>query len=196
MLTPGDNEKIDAFSESLTNLKKKMDGDINLQTAFVSARISQGVEEISKFTSGIVLRIVYQLKSVQRQVLASLDPSKMDTYYRPRCLGQTCISIRQELIYRLLSDDEENVIWLSGSAGCGKSTISMTVSDYLSDVSRLATYLFYERGKSSSDPSTVIRTLAYNLALFDSSLCAQTMWEKCTKRASFDSWHPSHRYLS
>ena len=48
MITPGDNEKIDALSESLSKLRKKIGGDLSLHTAFVSARISEGMEEISK----------------------------------------------------------------------------------------------------------------------------------------------------
>ena len=113
------------------------------------------------------------IKLVERQVLEDLHPSRMDTFHRPRCMGRTCILIRQKLITHLLSDTETNVIWLYGSAGCGKSTVSVTVSDYLTEIKHLGSYLFFERGKSSSDPSTVIRTIAYDLARFDSSLRLQ-----------------------
>ena len=60
------------------------------------------------------------------------------------------------------------MLWLKGIAGSGKSTIAASVRDYCVEEKCLAAYLFFERGKS--EPSMVIRTIAYNLALFDSSI--------------------------
>lgn len=92
----------------------------------------------------------------------------MDAFDRPICLRDTCLETRQAIISRLLSDTEQNIVWLSGVAGCGKSTISNTVAKCLTDIMRLGAYLFFERGKS--EPSTVIRTIAFKLALFDGSI--------------------------
>lgn len=134
------------------------------------------------------------VKLVGRQVLENLHPSEMNPYHRPPCLDQTCILIRQKLLTHLLSDTETNVIWLYGCAGCGKSTISKTISENLTEMRHLGAYLFFERGKSSSDPSTVVKTIAYSLAHFDSSLRLRIVaslkenvgWERLSAEKQFE----------
>ena len=61
-----------------------------------------------------------------------------------------------------------NIIWLHGPPGCGKSTISFTLAEYFNSISRLGAYLHFSNGSSS--PSSVIATIAFRLACFDSTL--------------------------
>ena len=61
-----------------------------------------------------------------------------------------------------------NIIWLHGPPGCGKSTISFTLAEYFNSISRLGAYLHFSNGSSS--PSSVIGTIAFRLACFDSTL--------------------------
>lgn len=68
----------------------------------------------------------------------------------------------------LSADSDQNVLWLRGVAGSGKSTVSTTVAEYFRTISRLGAFLFFERGKS--EPNAVIRTLAYKLASFNSTI--------------------------
>ena len=60
------------------------------------------------------------------------------------------------------------MIWLHGVAGSGKSTVATSIENYFRGASQLGAYLKFERGKS--DPDTVIREIALNLAMFDSSI--------------------------
>lgn len=64
------------------------------------------------------------------------------------------------------------VFWLYGLAGSGKSAISTTVADILRRHGLLGALVFCNRDiKERSEPSNVIRNIAYQLALFDSQIC-------------------------
>ena len=97
-----------------------------------------------------------------------LSPTITDAFDRPVCLPETRTQIRTKIIEWVFSDTKQNIFWLHGVAGSGKSTVATTVAGYFRELSRLGCFIFFERGKS--DPSSVIRTVAYRLALFDSSI--------------------------
>ena len=85
------------------------------------------------------------------------------------------MAIKDEIIKWVFSETTQNIFWLYGVAGSGKSTVSTTVASHFRDMSRLGAFLFFERGKS--EPSSVIRTIAYNVALYDSSIAARIISE-------------------
>ncbi|EJC98362.1 uncharacterized protein FOMMEDRAFT_161729 [Fomitiporia mediterranea MF3/22] len=106
------------------------------------------------------------LGSLPKSMLYSqLNPDEMDVYHRSQCLPGTRTRIQNEIVEWASSGSDQNVFWLHGVAGCGKSTVSTTIAEFFRTMTRLGALLFFERGKS--DPSSVIRTLAYKLALFD-----------------------------
>ena len=61
-----------------------------------------------------------------------------------------------------------SIIWLYGPPGCGKSAISLTLAEYFNSISRLGAYLHFNDG--SSNPGSIIATIAFKLARFDSAL--------------------------
>ena len=69
----------------------------------------------------------------------------------------------------MFSETSQNIFWLCGVAGSGKSTVAETIVGHSREISRLGAFLFFTREKS--EPASVIRTIAYQLALFDSSIC-------------------------
>ena len=91
----------------------------------------------------------------------------MNATSRPQCLTGTRADILQSLIRDLTAPSPEaNVIWLSGVAGAGKSTIATTIAELLRGWSQLGAFLFFDRNSpTQSGPDGVIRTLAYQLAL-------------------------------
>ncbi|KAL5512428.1 hypothetical protein ACEPAG_3420 [Sanghuangporus baumii] len=141
-------QKIDEFERALANFKQQIESGVILQTAVVSMRTPGAIDEL-------VLR--------QR-----LNPSLSDAFNRPTCLPDTRTDIRKKILEWAFADSEQNIFWLHGVAGSGKSTVSTTIVQHLRDMSRLGAFLFFERGKS--EPSSVIRTIAYKLALYDSSI--------------------------
>ncbi|KAL5521305.1 hypothetical protein ACEPAG_9228 [Sanghuangporus baumii] len=148
VLDSSSGQKVDEFERALESFKQKIDSGLVLHTAIVSMRTSQGMNDIS--------------------LLQRLNPTSMDGFHRSECLPGTRTEIRAQIIDWIFSDTKQNIFWLYGVAGSGKSTVSTTVASHFRDMSRLGAFLFFERGKS--EPSSVIRTIAYKLALFDSSI--------------------------
>ena len=108
--------------------------------------------------------------------LASLlQPAQMDAYGREECLEGTRIDILSQIMRWATNHTEnKNVMWFHGLAGSGKSTISTTLANDLRRTGHLGAYLCFDRNvKEMSDPSVVIRTLAYKLALTNWSLGAE-----------------------
>ncbi|KAH7918266.1 WD40 repeat-like protein [Leucogyrophana mollusca] len=138
--------------QGFCDLRANFETGIGVQTAFVSCR-----------TLGIVTEIRVN------QILDGLMPADMHAHQHSECLPAT----RQELLSRIISwatdiNCEQNVFWLHGVAGSGKSTISTTVASYLGEMHRLGAFIFFDRGVADqSHPSRVIQILAHKLGKFD-----------------------------
>ncbi|KAF8578321.1 WD40 repeat-like protein [Ramaria rubella] len=142
-------ERISNFRQAFSVLRAKFDSSINIQTAIVSFRISEGVQRLT--------------------MNMDLRPAKMDASLRKECQPDTRHDIISFIAHWLMDPSPENVLWLHGVAGSGKSTIATTIANYFRGAGRLGAFLFFDR-KAESDPSIVIRTLAYKLASFDSRI--------------------------
>ena len=96
----------------------------------------------------------------------------MNATSRPQCLAGTRAEILRSLIHDLtVPSPEANVIWLSGVAGAGKSTIATTIAELLRGRGQLGAFLFFDRNSPAQNgPDGVIRTLAHQLALSDDTL--------------------------
>ncbi|KAH7919679.1 hypothetical protein BV22DRAFT_1074955, partial [Leucogyrophana mollusca] len=138
--------------QGLFDLQGNFQTGLGVQTAFVSSR-----------TLGIVTEIRVN------QILDGLMPADMHAPEHSECLPAT----RQELLSRIISwvtdiNCEQNVFWLHGVAGSGKSTVSTTVANYIREMHHLGAFIFFDRGfADQSHPSKVIRTLAHKLGTFD-----------------------------
>ena len=93
----------------------------------------------------------------------------MDATRREECLSGTRTKITEfvtEWVKNTEGKRAHNVLLILGVAGSGKSTLSTTIANRMNAIERLAAFLCFERDVSTrSDPSTVIKTLAYNLGL-------------------------------
>ncbi|KAL5512549.1 hypothetical protein ACEPAG_3202 [Sanghuangporus baumii] len=148
-----EGKRMEEFAGRFAELRKKLDSVINLNTAI-------GVDNIES-------RQMLQLLQMQLE-LSNMDISKVST--RPRCLEGT----RQDFMDRIMSrlfpdtDSDQNVVWLTGAAGAGKSTIAVTISDACDRRGCPAAYLFCERGKD--EYLSTIRALAYKIAALHPSI--------------------------
>ncbi|KAL5522142.1 hypothetical protein ACEPAF_1999 [Sanghuangporus sanghuang] len=149
------SQKIKEFEQEINNFKEQIDSGLTLYSVLAAHRESQR-------NNDTFLR--------QR-----LNPSHMDAFDRPLCLPGSRPDVMQGILEWVFSDTMQNIFWLHGIVGCGKSTISTTIADHLRDMTRLGAFLFFERGKSK--PSSVIRTIAYKLSLFDSSIGSSILAE-------------------
>jgi hypothetical protein len=67
-----------------------------------------------------------------------------------------------------MPSDTGNILWLHGVFGAGKSTISMTVSQYFRDICRLGAFIVFDRDNpAGTSASAIICTIAYRLAAFN-----------------------------
>ncbi|KIM76025.1 hypothetical protein PILCRDRAFT_78213 [Piloderma croceum F 1598] len=71
------------------------------------------------------------------------------------------------------SNDRKRVLWLNGLAGSGKSTLSTTIALMMRDLHLLGAFFFFDCDVPEKNAQTLIRTLAYQLAVFDVSIGAE-----------------------
>lgn len=93
----------------------------------------------------------------------------MDESKRDVCLPNTRLELIDMILDWFSSDSEghESVMWLHGIAGVGKSTLSTTVARLVRDLDLLGAFFFFTFWLRDRNASTLIRTLAYQLAHFD-----------------------------
>ncbi|KAJ7121447.1 WD40-repeat-containing domain protein [Mycena epipterygia] len=142
--------KIDELSAAFLNLKESFNGHLKMESFFVSTKILDSVERLD-----------------QSDTLKKLNPVNMSASSRGSCLPGTRHKLLDNVTeWVTVPSESGNVLWLSGVAGSGKSTISTTVSESFRAVDRLGAFLFFDRNDSArSHPGAVISTLAYKLAL-------------------------------
>ncbi|KAF7973389.1 hypothetical protein HWV62_15166, partial [Athelia sp. TMB] len=144
--------------ETFKKLRDDYIGRISTHTALVTADIGVTVNAI-RFD----------------QVLQKLRPVAIDQVNRGVCLPNTRLGTIKSILdwYSNDSDNHESVLWVHGLAGTGKSTLSTTIARMVEDLNLLGAFFFFDRQLPERDTSTLIRTVAYQLAQFDSSIGAK-----------------------
>ncbi|RPB19124.1 hypothetical protein L211DRAFT_771959, partial [Terfezia boudieri ATCC MYA-4762] len=85
--------------------------------------------------------------------------------YEDRCLPDTRVDLRQQIMNWFENPKGECIFWLNGMAGTGKSTISRTVAWDLAEKKRLAASFFFSRGRGDiSHAGQFFTTIAAQLA--------------------------------
>ncbi|KAJ7653551.1 hypothetical protein DFH06DRAFT_1474728 [Mycena polygramma] len=147
----GDNidSMIDSLSETLLKLRDSLESSMNVQGVFLSTQVLQKVDRL-----------------VQSDALKTLDPVPMNAGSRPTCLQGTRVQLLDEISDWLMAPEKtSSVLWVSGVAGSGKSTIATTISVSFHELQRLGAFMFFDRNNTQhSRPDSVIRTLAHLLA--------------------------------
>ncbi|KZP30581.1 hypothetical protein FIBSPDRAFT_777346, partial [Athelia psychrophila] len=146
------SQVISDLSTALGRLQNDLNSGVMLHTAFVSSQNRQGIERL-----------------VMSDILKGLKPAEMNATSRPLCLPGTRQDLLKDIIDRLLTPSaDQNVVWLHGAAGLGKSTLATTVAEYFRGLQRRGAFLFFDRNVPiESHPDRVIRTLAYQFAEHD-----------------------------
>ena len=93
----------------------------------------------------------------------------MDEYNRTPCLKKTRRNVISDIMGWISDDSNEakKVLWVYGLAGTGKSTLSTTIAQIMRRLHRLGAFFFFNRDIPQRNFATLIRTLAYRLAMFD-----------------------------
>ncbi|KIJ50176.1 hypothetical protein M422DRAFT_160058, partial [Sphaerobolus stellatus SS14] len=146
----GTDELIDQFCAEFKRLRANFDSGVNIATALVLSQTALTIDSIRR-----------------DQVLSKLQPVSMDEYNRRPCIPNTRLNVIKSITDWIADDSRERktVLWLYGLAGSGKSTLSTTVAQTMRDLQRLGAFFYFDRSKSEKDAASLIRTLAYQLAL-------------------------------
>lgn len=101
--------------------------------------------------------------------LQSLEPVRMDASRRKGCLENTRTEVLRFIVDWVNdSSSHENILWLHGLAGSGKSALSNTIADTFRSSNQLGAFLFFDRDVTErSDPAAVVRTMAHQLSASD-----------------------------
>jgi NACHT domain len=93
----------------------------------------------------------------------------MSEVNRQMCLEKTRLDIIKFIMDWIAdeSSDQKRILWLYGLAGSGKSTLATTIAWMMRDLDRLGAFFFFARNIPERNAATLIRTLAYQLVLFD-----------------------------
>lgn len=132
------------------------------------------LEEIARVVGHTTL--IQVLSDLAReQALQNLSPIPMDASERPECLPATRVDLVKSILDWLVDTSKtENMLWLHGLAGSGKSTLATTIANALRESGHLGAFLFFDRDiTEKSDPTSVIRTLAYQLGLFNPGIASE-----------------------
>ena len=85
---------------------------------------------------------------------------------QPKCHPSTRERILQRILNWVESDSCERILWLSGSAGTGKSAIAQTISERCKRNGHLAaTFFFFHTSSEWNTSERLVATLAYKIAL-------------------------------
>ncbi|KAF5348461.1 hypothetical protein D9756_009607 [Leucocoprinus leucothites] len=106
-------------------------------------------------------------KAVQKLDEKRIQGAMLDSEergYVPRCNEDTRQSLRRHIVeWGQMDAVIERLLWLSGPAGVGKSAVAQTVAEEMGRL--LGAVFFFSRPNNRSDPSVVIPTLVYQLAM-------------------------------
>ncbi|KAF7987072.1 hypothetical protein HWV62_227 [Athelia sp. TMB] len=151
--------KVAGMAQNLVDLHGQFDTGVAVQTAIFCFRIQQDVTALLK-----------------NQTLMQLGSCGAPLSSRTGCLaGTRCDVIReiQNWAIQPSTGDHSSILWVYSMAGTGKSAVAASVATHFSEVERLGAFLCFDESCSSkSYPSTVVKALAHQLALYDGRLGA------------------------
>ncbi|KAK4071522.1 hypothetical protein Purlil1_13413 [Purpureocillium lilacinum] len=149
-----------------------------LRWPFQGREVEKIVQNIARFTQAINLALQVDQTNIlidldRRAVLARLDSevakgasfdSRAEEHH-PTCLRKTRVDLLQQVSEWAHDPNAEDVFWLNGMAGTGKSTIARTVARDLAHNHRLGASFFFKRGETDrAGMSKLFPTLAADLA--------------------------------
>jgi len=110
----------------------------------------------------------FQQEAADLDILAKLEPVCNAGYqagHHDKCLSGTRESVLQDIMLWAKNPQDQNVFWLSGLAGTGKSTIAQSFSEMVANEGLLGASFFCSRDYlNRKELKNIFPTLAYQLA--------------------------------
>jgi NACHT domain len=141
---------------------------VEISTISSELLVGVPVQELVSVLSRYHIPEYILMTSTVTKILQSLEPAHMDPSKLTECLTDTRTNILNWVIdWATAPRTTQNVLWIHGLAGSGKSTLAATLASAFRDQGRLGAFLFFARDVTErSNPTTVVRTLAYQLGTF------------------------------
>ncbi|KAF7972469.1 hypothetical protein HWV62_17886 [Athelia sp. TMB] len=171
--------RVAQYQDRFRQFQEEFNSGIAVKTALLTVGVSATVDAISMWNEW---SYISNLSLIHHEGLDQLKNKlgrvKMDKAARGACLAGT----RVDAINMILewhsdeSSERKNAMWLHGMAGAGKSTLSTTIAEMMGRVNGLdllGAFFFFDRSVAERKPSTLIRTIAYQLAEFDAVIGAR-----------------------
>ena len=90
---------------------------------------------------------------------------------RKACLPGTRTDLLNDIEEWIHLEGEcERILWLSGPAGTGKSSVANSIVERMDSLGRLAASFRFDRGQAERTPATLIGNLCRQLARFHESI--------------------------
>jgi hypothetical protein len=157
-------------------LRTAASNSITLSGAFAGAA-NIDAHDATFNQAGRDLYINYYMDRIPKLKDILTSPLEGNGSYVTPCMSGTRETIFKE-VYEWLADiDSPNVLWISGNPGAGKSAIASSLASRLTEGGRLGSSFFFKRGDVIlSNPASLWRTVAYDLAEFD-TVFSHNLWE-------------------
>ncbi|OCH90174.1 hypothetical protein OBBRIDRAFT_835237 [Obba rivulosa] len=153
--------KISSFRDSFNNLKERLVRGTSVQTWVTVER------EFRNVNAKLDLQTLVEANA------ASFDETRT-------CLPDTREGDLERILHWVDNKSAYGVYWLTGVAGCGKSTISHTLAKRLDDSHRLGASFFFSRTRDLDDPQLFCTTIAHQLTRYSPAL-RQAILDSITK---------------
>jgi hypothetical protein len=161
------DDQIAKFCTAFAGLRESFDSRLLVTTALFLSRTASSVDMIGACPCAFRhLTLSHALHLARHQVL---KPEEMDEYNRTPCLKNTRCNVINDVMEWVAdgSNEGKKVLWVYGMAGTGKSTLSTTIAQIMRGLHRLGAFFFFNRDIPQRNFATLIRTLAFRLAMFD-----------------------------
>ncbi|KAJ8690726.1 hypothetical protein PTI98_012131 [Pleurotus ostreatus] len=157
--SPFTKSKVNEFRDAFTSLGDSLDMGLGVQTSLASIHVSPCIPDVQELA----------LKD-------TLNPVVMDWSDRPTCHPRTRLEVHRMITKWIIeppTESQSKVLWITGLAGAGKSTLATTVANMYAEIGRLGAFVFFDRDVTErSNPLLFVRTLAYELSKFDGRISA------------------------
>jgi hypothetical protein len=111
--------------------------------------------------------------SEDNEILSTLKPVDRSNHYVQPCMEGTRESILGKIDRWLEDVNVPNALWITGWPGSGKSTIASSLVRRLTKRCQMGSSFNFKRGDVTlSDPAVVWRTIAHDLARYDTSFAS------------------------
>jgi hypothetical protein len=158
---------IQSLQTGLIALKKALtDEDVQL-AAFVSTRVLQGVNKLGSLNTSCAIICVLTRALVEIEMLKELKIVTSTTSWPTGCQPGTRKRDLESVTKWLTSPSSQNILWLHGVVGSGKSTVAATLAHSFSKLHRLGAFICLN---VKTDPNAIIPTIVNHLVKFDATI--------------------------